>query len=45
MDRKDYEWPKIIRIAVFAYNTKVNSSTGVTPFKAWMAVEPNYLSI
>ena len=36
MDRQDREWPKIIRVAVFAYNTKANSSTGVTPFEAWM---------
>ena len=36
MDGQDHEWPKIIRIAVFAYNTKANSSTGVTPFEAWM---------
>ena len=36
MDRQDREWPKIIRVAVFAYNTKANSSTEVTPFEAWM---------
>ena len=37
MDRQDHEWPKIIRVAIFAYNTKANSSKGVTAFKAWMS--------
>ena len=36
MDRQDHQWLTIIRVAVFAYNTKANASTGVTPFEMWM---------
>ena len=39
MDRQGQEWPKIIRIAVFAYNTKANTLTEVTPFETWMGCQ------
>ena len=34
MDRDDKEWSKYLPAMVMAYNTKVNSSTGVTPYFA-----------
>ena len=34
MDRDDREWSKYLPAMVMAYNTKVNSSTGVTPYFA-----------
>ena len=34
LDREDREWSKYVPAMVMAYNTKVNSATGVTPFFA-----------
>ena len=34
MDRDDKEWARYLPAMVMAYNTKVNSSTGVTPYYA-----------
>ena len=34
MERDDKEWSKYIPAMVMAYNTKVNTSTGVTPYFA-----------
>ena len=36
MDRGDRDWESYIPMCCFAYNTKINSTTGVTPFEAWM---------
>ena len=36
MDRGDRDWEAYIPMCCFAYNTKINSTTGVTPFEAWM---------
>ena len=32
MEREDLEWDRVLPTCVFAYNTKVHSSTGLTPF-------------
>ena len=34
LEREDREWSKYVPAMVMAYNTKVNSATGVTPFFA-----------
>ena len=34
--REDAGWARFLPMATFAFNTKVNASTGVTPFEAWM---------
>ena len=34
--REDAGWSRFLPMATFAYNTKVNASTGVTPFEVWM---------
>ena len=36
MDREDRDWESYIPMCCFAYNTKINSTTGITPFEAWM---------
>ena len=36
MDRGDRDWESYIPMCCFAYNTKINSTTGLTPFEAWM---------
>ena len=39
IDREDSEWDLYCGAACLAYNTKVNKTTGVTPFMAWMGRE------
>ena len=39
LDREDPGWPRVLPMAVLAYNTKVNSTTGVTPQLAWTGRE------
>ena len=34
LNREERSWHRYINIATFAYNTKVNETTGVTPFEA-----------
>ena len=34
MDRDDKEWSRYLPAMVMAYNTKVNASTGMTPYYA-----------
>ena len=34
LDREDPSWVSMVPVAVFAYNTKVHGSTGMTPFGA-----------
>ena len=34
--REDAGWSRFLSMATFAFNTKVNASTGVTPFEGWM---------
>ena len=34
--REDAGWARFLPMATFAFNTKVNSTTGMTPFEAWM---------
>ena len=36
MDRGDRNWEAYIPMCCFAYNTKINSTTGITPFEGWM---------
>ena len=36
MDRGDRNWESYIPMCCFAYNTKINSTTGVTPFEAFL---------
>ena len=36
MQREEKSWDRYISTACFAYNTKVNETSGVTPFEAWM---------
>ena len=33
---EDAGWIRFLPMATFAYSTKVNASTGVTPFEVWM---------
>ena len=40
MNRDDKSWDRFIPMATLAYNTKVNATTGVTPFEAWMGRAP-----
>lgn len=35
MNREDKSWERYVSTACLAYNTKVNSTTGVTPHEAW----------
>jgi len=35
MNREDKSWDRYVSTACLAYNTKVNSTTGVTPHEAW----------
>ena len=39
MDRDDPGWERYLPMACMAYNSKVHSSTGQTPFLAWMGRE------
>ena len=39
LEREDTEWSRYLGIASLAYNTKVNQTTGVTPFQAMMGRE------
>ena len=34
--REDAGWARFLPMATFAFNTKVNATTGMTPFEAWM---------
>ena len=34
--REDAGWSRFLPMATFAFNTKVNATTGVTPFEVWM---------
>ena len=34
--REDAGWSRFLPMATFAYNTKVNATTGLTPFEVWM---------
>ena len=34
--REDAGWARFLPMATFAFNTKVNTTTGMTPFEAWM---------
>ena len=34
--REDAGWARFLPMATFAFNTKVNMTTGMTPFEAWM---------
>ena len=36
MSREDTGWERFVATAVFAYNTKTNATTGVTPFEAFI---------
>ena len=36
MNREDKSWERFLSMACMAYNTKVNASTGISPFEAWM---------
>ena len=36
MSREDKMWERFIPMACFAYNTKINATTGLSPFEAWM---------
>ena len=40
MNQDDKSWDRFIPMATLAYNTKVNATTGVTPFEAWMGRAP-----
>ena len=40
LDREDPAWKKHIGMACLAYNSKVNVSTGVSPFEAWFGRRP-----
>ena len=39
LKRDDPEWEAVLPMALLAYNTKVNSTTGVTPNEAWLGRE------
>ena len=39
LDREDTNWPRYLGAATLAYNTKVNKTTGMTPFHAMMGRE------
>ena len=39
LERKDVEWDRLLSAITLAYNTKVNSSTGVTPSLAFLGRE------
>ena len=36
MNREDKSWERFLSMACLAYNTKINASTGISPFEAWM---------
>ena len=36
MNRNDHAWERFVPMACFAYNTKINASTGISPFEAFM---------
>jgi deoxyuridine 5'-triphosphate nucleotidohydrolase len=36
MSREDRSWERFVPMACFAYNTKINATTGISPFEAWM---------
>ena len=36
LERGDPEWVRLLPIATLAYNTRVHSSTGLSPFECWM---------
>ena len=38
--RENKGWEQFISTVALAYNTKVNTATGVTPFEAWMGRTP-----
>ncbi len=40
MNRDDKNWDKFVPMACLAYNSKVNETTGVSPFEAWMGRAP-----
>ena len=39
LDREDINWPRLMPILALAYNTKVNETTGVTPYLAQFGEE------
>ena len=39
LERDDPEWFHVLPMAVLAYNSKVNTATGVTPMEAWTGRE------
>ena len=39
LDREDPGWERVLPMATLAYNSKCHSSTGQTPFLAWMGRE------
>ena len=36
MDRDDPQWIKLLPLAALAYNTRVHSSTGISPHEAFL---------
>ena len=39
LDREDINWPRLMPILALAYNTKVNETTGITPYLAQFGEE------
>ena len=40
MERQERNWDRYVSMACLAYNSKINSTTGVSPFEAWMGRAP-----